>query len=407
MNHDLLKKYAKQIIKAGVNIQEGQPLIINAQVTMYDFVRLVVEEAYQAGASEVVVRWADQPITAKKIKYADEKVLGHFREWIADMLDDYMEDNMAVLSLVGSDPDAFAGLDPKKIQLSQVTMSKGLENYYKRMMADEFQWCVAAVATKEWADVVFPEEENNVEKLWDAILVATRADQDNPVEAVMENGKMLVKKSQVLNNMNLEYVHITSEKGTDLTVGLIKNHIWSGGPSKSQKDVVFSPNIPTEEVFTAPDAHSAEGIVYSTKPLDYSGNLIEDFWLKFEDGEVVDYDAKKNKDALESLLTIDDGAKRLGEIAFVPYDSPINKTGILFMETLFDENAACHLAVGKAYPTCVKNVESLSEDERDAIGLNESLTHVDFMIGDETTKIVGVDFDGGEHLIFEDGNWKI
>ena len=274
-------------------------------------------------------------------------------------------------------------------------------------MSDECPWCVVSASTVGWAKRLFPEltDEEAYLKLWDQILSACRAKGEDPVADWEEHISILDEKAKFLHENELVKLHITNELGTDLYVGLPKGHIWQSAGSYAKKAARFVANIPTEEVFTMPHKEQASGIVYNAKPLNYSGVLIDNFWLKFEEGKVVDFGAERGYDVLKNLLDTDEGSRKIGEMALVPFDSPISNTGILFLETLFDENAACHIALGKAYPTCVKGGPEMSDEELSAVGANDSLIHVDFMIGDATTNIVGITADGKEVVIFKDGNW--
>ncbi|NLY09345.1 MAG: aminopeptidase [Tissierellia bacterium] len=404
-----LQEYAKTIIRAGINLQPDQILVIKAEISMADFVRLVVDEAYAASAREVAIQWYDEHSSRAKFIHSPINVFEKAEQWMVDRAMHYASQNAAFLSLVGADPNLYDGIDQEKLSKSYAVNSTALKDYYQLMMTDQIRWCVAGVPTVKWAQMVFPDTPDDiaVSKLWLAILDAVDIKGEGDCNQVVSKGKALLHRAEKLTSLNLDRLHYTTEKGTDIVIGLAENHLWAGGPSVAADGIIFMPNLPTEEVFTAPDRCRADGIVYSTKPLYYHGQRIDEFWLKFENGVVVDYDAQIGKSTLEMLLENDSGSKRLGEVALVPFDSPISNSNTLFYETLYDENASCHLAPGKAYPNCVIGGENFSVEELEKYGLNESITHEDFMIGDASTKIVGYTKDNNIVNIFENGNWAI
>lgn len=407
--NEKLNEYAKLCVNVGINLQSGEPLVINAPIEGADFVRLVAKNAYELGASDVHVNWNDETLTKLKYENAPMEVFENFPTWYADGLEDYAEKGAGFLSISAEDPEMLKDIDPKKIAANNKAGSIALKKFRNYTMNDINSWCVVSIPTLSWAKRVFPDLDGNAayEKLWDAIFDATRMNSDDPIRAWENHIEILSEKNEFLNKKKLKSLHYTASNGTDLVVELPKGHIWAAGGGTNSKGTYFVANMPTEEVFTMPDKYGVNGIVYSTKPLNYGGKLIDEFKLTFKDGKVVDYDAKVGKDVLKDLFQIDEGAKYLGEVALVPYESPISKSNIIFKNTLFDENASCHFAFGKAYPTNIEYGPNMNDEELDAHGVNNSLTHVDFMIGTKDMNIVGVKQDGEKIHIFKDGNWAI
>ena len=405
--NNLLDKYANLCVRVGINIQKDQPLVINAPVEGVEFVRLLAKRAYEAGAKEVYVNWNDGDITRMKFEYAPMEVFENFPKWYADGMEDYAEKGAGFISISAQDPYLLKGIDPKKIAANNKSSSIALKKFREYTMNDINSWCVISIPTKKWAKRVFPDvnEEEAVEKLWDAIFKALRIYEEDPVEAWKNHLNNIESKVKFLNEMNFKKLHYKSSNGTDLEVELPEGHIWAGGGGNNSKGVYFVANMPTEEVFTMPHKYRVNGVVYSTKPLNYGGNLINNFSLTFKDGKVVDFTAEEGYEVLKDLLDLDEGAKRLGEVALVPYDSPISNSNIIFYNTLFDENASCHFALGKAYPTNLKGGPDMNEEELDKAGVNDSLTHVDFMVGTDDLSIVGETREGKKVQIFEKGNW--
>lgn len=403
----MLDEYAKLCVEVGINLQKGQPLVINAPIEGADFVRLVAKHAYELGAKEVHVNWNDEILTKMKYENAPMEVFEKFPKWYADGMEEYAEDGAGFLSIYSQDPELLKNIDSKKIAAYNKSSSMALKNFRNYTMNDINAWCVISIPTQGWASRVFPDvsEEKAMEKLWKFIFKATRMDLEDPIKAWEEHLKNLEEKVNFLNKKKFKKLYYKSSNGTDLEVELPEGHIWAGGGSKSAKDVFFVPNIPTEEVFTMPLKTGVNGVVYSTKPLNYGGNLIDEFKLVFEKGKVIDFEAKQGYEVLKDLLSLDEGAKHLGEVALVPYDSPISNSNIIFLNTLFDENASCHFALGKAYPTNIEGGENMTEEELEKRGVNDSLTHVDFMIGSEDLSIIGETKDGEKVQIFENGNW--
>ncbi len=404
-----LNEYAKLCVSIGINLQKSQPLVINAPIEGANFVRLIAKNAYEMGASEVHVNWNDETLTKLKYENAPMEVFESFPKWHADGLEDYAEKGAGFLSIVADDPELLKEIDPKKIAAANKSRSIALKNFRNYTMNDINSWCVVAIPSLSWSKRVFPNlsEDEAYELLWDAIFNATRMNLENPIEAWKEHIKELAEKNNFLNAKKFKCLHYTASNGTDLMVELPKGHIWASGGGKNSKGTYFVANMPTEEVFTMPHKYGVNGVVYSTKPLNYGGKLIDKFNLTFKDGKVSHYHAEVGKEVLRDLFDIDKGAMHLGEVALVPYESPISKSDIVFKNTLFDENASCHFAFGKAYPTNIENGPDMNDDELDAHGVNNSLTHVDFMVGSEDMNIVGETESGEKIDIFKDGNWAI
>lgn len=405
------KKYAELIIKEALAVQKREnPIIwINANTENLPFARELTKMAYECGAAEVKVNINDEVLSRLNMEGMSEERLAHFGEYKLDERMDYIKDGVAFISITGSDPDLFKGIDPKRLQIRNRASSKVMKPAMKYTMNDINSWTVVGYPTKAWAKNVFPDldEDEAFERLKTEIFKTVRLDHEDPVAAWEDHLDKLAKRGEVLNNLQLKELHYKTDRGTDFKIGLPENHIWVGAESKDDRGYRFLPNLPTEEIFTAPDNRVAEGIVYATKPLNLSGSLVEDFWIRFEGGKAVEVGAKKGEDQLKELIGRDEGACRLGEVALVSVKSPINTSGLIFYNTLFDENASCHLALGAAYPTCVEGGVDMNDEELKAHGINDSQIHDDFMIGDETLSIVGIDKDGKEHQIFKNGDFVI
>lgn len=409
MNIDILKQYVNLTLKVGINLQKGQPLVIMSPIETAKFTRLIVEEAYKLGAKEVVVHWSDDFCKKQKFIYGDEEIFKTMPQWQVDSLMYYTEMGGAFLSISATDPELLKGIDSKKIALAQTTRNIALKPHHEKIMSNEVQWNIISVPTVSWAKKVFPDiknEEEAVEKLWKAIISSVKADTLNPVETWYNHLDNLKEKMDYLNEKQFKTFIIKNSIGTNLKVNLPKNHIWCSGKDITKGGVPFVANIPTEEVFSMPHKYGVDGIVYASKPLNYGGTLIENFSLVFKNGEIIGFHAEKGEEALKSLIMTDKGSKYLGEIALVPFDSPISNSNILFYNTLFDENASCHLAIGQAYPSCIENGDSFDSKKMEEVGMNDSLTHVDFMFGTADLNIVGIREDGSEFKIFERGNWS-
>ena len=404
-----LNEYAKLTIEVGINLQKDQPLVISAPVEGADFVRLLAKNAYENGASDVFINWHDDTLTKLRYENAPMKVFENFPKWKADSMIDYAEKGAGFISIHADDPELLKNIESDKIAVANKSSSIGMKEFRKYTMNSINSWCVISIPTRGWASRVFKDvdEEKSVELLWDAIFKATRIDLDNPVEAWEKHIRTLEQKVNYLNEKQFKILHYTSSNGTDLTIQLPEGHKWAGGDESNSKGVKFVANMPTEEVFTLPHKNGVNGVVYSTKPLNYGGKLIDKFKIIFKDGKVVDFEAEVGEEILKDLLDIDEGAKHLGEVALVPHSSPISQSNIVFLNTLFDENASCHLAFGKAYPTSIDGGENMSEEELESSGVNNSLTHEDFMIGSEDLSIVGETKSGEKIQIFRNGEWAI
>lgn len=410
MKELILRKYAKLAVETGVNVQENQTLTINAPVEAAEFVRYCVEAAYQAKAGYVFVRWNDDQTSKLHYEHANLDRLKKVDGWLVDQYQTFVDENACVLSIYAPSPGLLGAIDSDRIQQVQQEYQKAIAFYREFMMANKAQWSLVSVPTPIWAQKVFPKdtEEVAMSKLWDAILSAVRVSENNdPVALWKEHNDNLGRVNKKLNEYQFDYLHFTNGLGTDLQVGLVNNHRWAGGAEISRNKAVFNPNIPTEETFTMPDKLRVNGVVVATKPLNYQGKLIEDFQLTFKDGKVVDAVAKKEQETLNALLNTDEGSRYLGEVALISHDSPISNTNILFYNTLFDENASCHLALGRAYPMNVEGGLEMNEEQLKAAGMNFSLNHEDFMFGSADMKIVGVKKSNEEVVLFEQGNFII
>ncbi|MGM0395610.1 MAG: aminopeptidase [Bacillota bacterium] len=403
------RDYAKLIINFGVNIQNGEPLVIKAPIEDADFVRMLAEEAYRTGASDVHINWYDDALTRLKYDNAPMEVFEEYPKWKADGEKYYAEKGAAFISISAADPQLLQGVDLKKIAAFNKAAAIANKENMKYTMNDLNSWCVVSIPTSRWASQLFPDlkEEEAMDKLWEAIFEATRMNREDPLAAWSEHLDSLSRRMDYMNSMNFKSLHYKASNGTDLQVKLPDGHIWFGGGGDNAKGDYFVANIPTEEVYTMPHKDGVDGVVYSSKPLNRSGNIIDGFKLRFKDGEIVEYSAQKGEEFLSELFQMDEGAKRLGEVALVPFSSPIEKAGILFLNTLFDENASCHFAFGKAYPTTIKNGPEMSDKELAEHGVNNSLTHVDFMIGTSDLSIVGTTESGEKVQIFKDGEWTV
>ncbi len=409
INEKILEKYAKVAVTMGVNVQKGQTLILNTSIDAVPLTRAVVKAAYEAGAKQVQVNYGDDIVSKYHYTYQDLETLKTVPQWLIDSKLDYMKDGTACMLRICSDvPGILKDVDGEKLGKAMQARAAAMKELNAYTMANKIQWSIVAAPNAEWAKQVFPkdDEETAVSKLWDAILHAMRIDEENdPIAAWDEHNRTLAEREQKLNDMKLKKLHFTNGRCTDLTIEIPDDGIWAGGNEKTTSGIVFNPNMPTEEIFTMPYKYGVNGTVYASKPLDYNGKLIDDFWFTFKDGKVVDYGAKQEPEALKSLVEFDEGSCYLGEVALVPYESPISLSNILFLNTLFDENASCHLALGKAYPMNIVGGTEMSDEELAAHGVNLSDTHVDFMFGTADMKITGFDQNGKELSIFDQGNF--
>lgn len=407
MNKNLLKKYAELAVNTGVNIQKDNILVITSPIETAEFARLISEEAYKAGAKDVVVHYSDQKLSKIKLENSSLETIADYPAWMAEGYNYYARQGACFISISASNPDGLKGVSVDKIGASQKARTTALKEYYDNSMSNKCRWCVLSVPTLSWAKKVFTNvsDEEAMESLWDVIFKTVRVDTENPVTAWEKHNNYLEEKIKFMNDNNFKSVHLKSSNGTDLNIELPEEHIWAGGSENDIKGIPFNANMPTEEVFTLPKKTGVNGVVYSSKPLSYGGNLIDNFSITFKDGKAVDFTAETGYDVLKQMLDSDEGAKYLGEVAFVPYDSPISNSKLIFFNTLFDENAACHLAFGRAYESCVKDADKYSEEELEKIGVNNSVIHVDFMIGTSDLSITGINKNGETIKIFSNGNW--
>lgn len=403
----LLNKYADLIVNKGIAVGEDDYVLINADIEQAPLVRLVVKNAYQSGAKKVIVNWSDDIITRVNYEGQDVETLTDIPQYKVDEAHDLLDKRAKRIALRSSNPNALKGVDPKKISESQLASSQALEKVRNATQANVVSWLVCAGAGEEWAKLVFPEletTEEQVDALWDQIFKTTRVYEENPVEAWDAHEATLNEKADFLNAEQFDQLHYTGP-GTDFTLGLPKNHVWESAGSVNENGEIFIANMPTEEVFTAPDFRRAEGTITSSKPLSYGGTVIDGMTFNFKDGEVVEVSAEQGEETLKALINDNKGSKSLGEVALVPHKSPISQSGIIFYNTLFDENASNHLALGQAYATSVQGGAKMDRDQLEDAGLNRSNVHVDFMVGNGEMNIDGIKEDGTVVPIFRNGEW--
>ncbi|WP_274654797.1 aminopeptidase [Paenibacillus humicola] len=401
-----LGKYAALAVQVGVNVQPEQNLVVLATLEAAPFVRLVVKKAYEAGAKNVYVEWNDDEVTRTRFELAPDEAFFDYPMWRAKGMEELAENNAAFLSIIAANPDLLKGIDPERIANANKTAGKAMQKYRSYAMSDKISWSIVAVPSPAWAEKVFPDlgEDRRVDALWDAIFAATRVNLDDPVGAWKAHTKTLDDKADHLNAKKYRKLMYKGE-GTDLSIELPEGHLWVSGGSVNAAGTTFVANMPTEEVFTAPLKEGVNGKVRSTKPLSYGGTLIKDFSLTFEKGKIVGVEAAEGLEVLQRLVNTDEGSAYLGEVALVPHRSPISDTNLVFFNTLFDENASSHLAIGNAYAFCLEGGKNLSQEEQQQRGLNSSLVHVDFMIGSADTDIDGELPDGTAEAVFRGGNW--
>ena len=402
-----LRKYARLIAQCGVNVQKGQEVFITAGLDQPDFVKMVAEECYKLGATRVVVDFDYQPLTKLHVKYCSLETLGGLTDYQKARFEHYVEKLPCRIYLESDDPDGLKGINQHKMLRAQ-QMRYPLIKGYRDEMENKYQWCIAAVPGPAWAKKLFPDttKRQAMEKLWDAILATSRVTEyGDPVDAWDRHNADLMSRCKYLNSLGIEKLHYTSSNGTDLTVGMIPEAVFKGGGDLSLQDIFFNPNVPTEECFISPMRGKAEGKVVATMPLSRDGQLIENFWIRFHNGRAVEWEAEKNDQLLTNIINSDDGAGYLGECALVPFNSPIRESGLLFYNTLFDENAACHLALGAGFADTIRDYEHKSLEECREMGINDSMIHVDFMIGCEDMSIDAITRDGKTVPVFRNGTW--
>ena len=409
MNQETLKKYAHTLLKYGVNLQQDQTLVISVDVENKDFAVIVTEEAYELGAKEVVLNWKCSPIARQRLLHAKESVLEKPANWIPEFYKQYIDDKAAFLSLISANPKALEGIPTDRISLQSRNLNKALSFNHTAILNSSVTWCVASVPTVLWANLLGYEgtDEEKIDQLWTTLLKLCRIEGIEPKDTYRHHMAKLRRRCEALNKLDLKSLRYTCDNGTDLLLELPEDHIWLGGEESSKDGTIFNANIPTEEVFSAPQYNGVNGVVHSTKPLIYHGNTISDFSFTFKEGKIVEYTAKEGYEVLKELVETDEGSHYLGEVALVDHFSPISQSNQIFYETLFDENASCHLAIGASYPTCLKDSDGLSEEELKERGLNHSLTHVDFMIGHERMNIKGYTRDGQAVDIMIDGRLQV
>ncbi len=401
-----LSNYARLVVEVGVNVQKGQPVVIRTPIEGVSFAREMTKWAYEAGAKRVYVEFSDEQIGKMTYEYATEETLGEFPNWETAKYESLVEQNAAFISISASNPDLLKNIPASKISVVQRASGKGLTKFRKATSSSEVCWCVVSIPTAAWSQKVFPDlspEEASV-KLWEKIFVATRMEEEDPVAAWKAHTHFLSEKCKFLNDKKIKSLHYLAP-GTDLEVELPKGHKWEGGGEKSTKGTYFVANMPTEEVFTMPHKYGVNGTLKATKPLVYGGNLINDFSFEFKDGKIVAFEAAEGKEILQKLIETDEGASYLGEVAIVPNSSPVSKTGILFYNTLFDENASCHFAIGSSYPTNIEGGVKMSDEELEAHGANTSITHNDFMVGSDQLSIEATTESGEKFYILKNGEW--
>ena len=404
-----LQEYARLLVRVGLNVYPGQNLVISAPVECVDFARLCAAEAYDAGCREVIMNWHDYVLTRMKYLRADDAIFDEVALWRRHFFNDYALEGAAYLAISASDPENLKGVDPRRLVRSQQASGKALKDFDRLQMCGGFPWCIASIPIPSWAKRVFPgvSEEEAMEKLWDAIFASVRVSGDGKaVEKWQAHLDTLHERLEKMNALNFKSLHYTNSLGTDLTVELPEGHIWEAGDDVTLSGRSYIANVPTEELFTSPLRTGVNGVVYSALPLAHDGNIIDKFRFVVKDGRIVEAHAEQGEETLKAAISVDEGASYFGEVALVPYDSPISNQKILFYNTLFDENAACHIAFGEAYP-CLKGGQQMTKDELKARGLNDSITHVDFMIGTADLSIVGTTHNGREVPVFVDGNFAI
>ncbi|TWT12378.1 aminopeptidase [Streptococcus sp. sy004] len=405
----LLEKYAKLLIAKGVNVQKGHTLCLTIDVRQYELARLLTKEAYAKGASEVIVDFTDEAITRERYLHAAEERLTTVPQYLVDKSNYFLDKKASRLVVLSNNPSAYASVDSTRLAAATKAINTALEKQRIATQANKISWNLAAASSPEWAAMVFPDletREEQVDALWDAIFKMNRIYEADPVKAWDEHEAKLTEKAKILNDMQFDALHYLAP-GTDLTLGMPKNHIWEAAGSFNAQGEKFIANMPTEEIFTAPDYRRADGVVTSTKPLSYAGVVIENMTFTFKNGQIVDVKAEKGEETLKRLIEENDGARSLGEVALVPHKTPISLSGLTFFNTLFDENASNHLAIGSAYAHSVEGGVDMTQDELKTAGLNRSTTHVDFMIGSEQMDIDGITADGQRVPIFRGGEWAI
>lgn len=406
MYKESLSKYADLAVKIGVGVKEGQTVIVKAPINTVDLAREITKKCYEAGAKDVIVEYDDEEITHQRLLNSPDEVIKEYPKWRIDGLMNYIKEGAAIINIISSNPDLLSDVDPERMGIRNKVAAEAAKEYKEYVLGGHSCWTIVAYPNEFWASKVFPglSVEEAIDKLWDNIFKATRIDTENPVLAWEAHLNNLKEKLEFLNEKSFEKLVFTAP-GTNLDVELPEGHIWVGGGQTSVGGDHFLPNLPTEEVFTLPKKTGVNGTLKSTKPLNYRSTLIDNFELTFKDGKIVDFKAETGYETLKNLIETDEGSHFLGEVALVPHDSPISNTDIIFFNTLYDENASCHFAIGAAYLLCVEDGPSLTKEDKERVGVNDSLTHVDFMVGSPEMNIVGITKSGEEVQVFKDGNW--
>ncbi|MGD6843556.1 aminopeptidase [Bacillus infantis] len=403
-----LKKYAELAVRAGVNLQKDQLLIIHSDIQNAAFARLIQTAAYEAGASNVYIDWKDEQSAKEFYLHAADSAIDHFSDWQAARFKEWDDAGAAYIHIISENLDVFKEVSPERISRFQKATRTKLKDYHAKIRSHEVRWCLLAVPYAAWATTVFPSlsKEEAVHSLWELILKGSRADGDNPIKDWESHNRAFESRKKLLNESQFEALHFTNSRGTDLLIGLPENHLYIGGGVTDKNGIPFFPNIPTEEIFTAPHKNKVSGKLAGTKPLIYGGSVINEFYLIFKDGRITDYYAAKGKEVLQNLIETDEGSHYLGEIALVSNKSPLAQADTLFYNTLFDENTACHIGIGNASPSNLQNGMNRSEEELKAAGLNTSLLSVNVTFGSEDMKVVGIKEGGTEVLLLKDGDFQ-
>ena len=412
MNAKMLWQYARLVVGVGINVQKGQPVMINCPVESAEFARMLTTAAYDAGASDVHINWRDDYCSRQHWLHAEDAAFDAVPAWEVMKRMELAKKGVGVISVAASDPENLKGVDPERLRRYGIAAGRDLKEFSKMQMSNAIPWCVVSVPIASWAKKVFPEVEDEdaaQEMLWEEIFKAVRITEDgDAVEEWRAHCDRIEGYAKRMTEYDFAELHYKNSLGTDLTVKMPENHMWLAGGDICRSGVKFVANMPTEEVFSAPLRTGVDGTLVAAKPLVLNGNVIDGIRFRFENGRIVDIHADKGEETLRAEVGLDEGSHYLGEIALVPYDSPISNSGVLFFNTLFDENAACHFAFGEAYPACIKGGDDLTEDELKAAGINaESNTHVDFMVGTADLEIIGTTRDGRTVKVFENGNFAI
>ena len=404
---DQIELYANLLVRKGVSLRRGQELVLQAPVERADFVRRVVAAAYRVGAGHVTVIWSDDAVSRLTYENCPLEFFEHTPSWQVLQLNSLAEDGAAFLFLEGQDPAILKGIEPAKPAAASRARNTECRSFRDGMDFGRNAWCIAGVPVQAWANEVFPDlsPAEALYRLWVLILEVSRADGDDPESSWETHNASFEKTKRFLNGQRFDALRYEASNGTNLTIGLPEGHVWDGGAGRTQDGVTFFPNIPTEEVFTSPDRMRAEGTVHSALPLVHAGQVVRDFWLRFESGRVVDFGAEQGREVLRHIIETDEGSCRLGEVALVSKNTPIRQSDTLFYDTLYDENASCHLALGMGFPECISGGVSMSKEQLSEHGVNQSSAHVDFMIGTDDLSITGVCADGTEVPVFVNGQW--